>query len=293
MGKQKRNKNQLSKSSPRTESNDAIKFSKITMKDLEEISSDEDDGEMPPEELWGDDAKALKRAIEGGAFDKLLTNTQDDNDEEFEDIEMDDEDETKDEVSNIDSDDSEGVEQKEIRDEVQINSERAIDSKLVDQDQQINTENRMEDEKEDDAGDNDENQSLTTDNQQNCLTENDSGSKNALSQENSNVSTKAMRFVTDSLQAEKRGWPWAETFDIIVPTPLPFGDDELADNQISVHDDLKREVAFYDIALTAVLDAKKKCLEAGIPFTRPDDFFAEMVKSDGMSTLSLEPCFLL
>ena len=50
---------------------------------------------------------------------------------------------------------------------------------------------------------------------------------------------------------------------------------------VDIHDDLKREVAFYDTALEAVHLARGECERAGIPFTRPDDFFAEMIKTDG------------
>ena len=53
------------------------------------------------------------------------------------------------------------------------------------------------------------------------------------------------------------------------------------DEYVDVHDDLKREVAFYDNAMEAVRIARKQCEHAGIPFTRPEDFFAEMIKSDG------------
>ena len=45
-------------------------------------------------------------------------------------------------------------------------------------------------------------------------------------------------------------------------------------------DDLKKELHFYEQALDAVKAAKEKIISAGIPFTRPDDYFAEMVKSD-------------
>jgi len=50
---------------------------------------------------------------------------------------------------------------------------------------------------------------------------------------------------------------------------------------IEVHDDLKREVAFYNLALEAVHAARQQCETLGMPFTRPEDFFAEMVKTDG------------
>jgi Eukaryotic rRNA processing protein EBP2 len=98
-----------------------------------------------------------------------------------------------------------------------------------------------------------------------------------------NTSSKALRSVTDQLVTEKNDWAWSETFDVTVPTPLPFGSvSEIDGTIISIHDDLKREVTFYNAALEAVLLAKTKCEVASIPFSRPDDFFAEMVKTDGM-----------
>ncbi len=102
-----------------------------------------------------------------------------------------------------------------------------------------------------------------------------------------------------ALQSTDRRLPWEETFAIVPPTPLPFGQADTAggkkrkrdsvdeedgdeeDTVIDIHDDLKREVAFHDCALEAVHLARAKCVKAGIPFTRPEDFFAEMVKTDG------------
>lgn len=67
--------------------------------------------------------------------------------------------------------------------------------------------------------------------------------------------------------------PFVETLAITSQTPL-----ELDSSQ--VHDDIKRELAFYKQALYAAEQAKIECLKANIPFTRPDDYFAEMLKSD-------------
>lgn len=47
-----------------------------------------------------------------------------------------------------------------------------------------------------------------------------------------------------------------------------------------VEDDLNRELAFYKQSLAAVKDAQAKLKKEGIPFSRPVDYFAEMVKSD-------------
>lgn len=46
------------------------------------------------------------------------------------------------------------------------------------------------------------------------------------------------------------------------------------------NDDLTRELEFYRIAKEAATAAKTRLIKAGIPFTRPPDYFAEMVKSD-------------
>jgi rRNA-processing protein EBP2 len=94
-----------------------------------------------------------------------------------------------------------------------------------------------------------------------------------------------------AILSSNRNLPFAESFTVVPPTPLPFGppassssiavgvDEE--DEAVDVHDDLKREVAFYDTALEAVNLARGECERVGIPFTRPEDFFAEMIKTDG------------
>ncbi|KAL5341530.1 eukaryotic rRNA processing protein EBP2-domain-containing protein [Aspergillus crustosus] len=46
------------------------------------------------------------------------------------------------------------------------------------------------------------------------------------------------------------------------------------------NDDLNRELAFYKTAQSATLLARKLLKKEGIPFTRPGDYFAEMVKTD-------------
>jgi rRNA-processing protein EBP2 len=47
-----------------------------------------------------------------------------------------------------------------------------------------------------------------------------------------------------------------------------------------IYDDLERELAFYKQGVEAVKIAKKSLAKENIPFTRPTDYFAEMVKSD-------------
>ena len=64
---------------------------------------------------------------------------------------------------------------------------------------------------------------------------------------------------------------FAETLVITAPDPLHLDDPE---------DDLKREVAIYNQALSAVRSAQSRMDRIGIPYKRPDDYFAEMTKSD-------------
>jgi rRNA-processing protein EBP2 len=49
---------------------------------------------------------------------------------------------------------------------------------------------------------------------------------------------------------------------------------------LDVSDDLTRELAFYSQSLSAVQEARKALKAEGVPFTRPTDYFAEMVKAD-------------
>lgn len=47
-----------------------------------------------------------------------------------------------------------------------------------------------------------------------------------------------------------------------------------------IEDDLNRELAFYKQCLSGVKEARKKLKKEGVSFSRPADYFAEMVKSD-------------
>lgn len=49
---------------------------------------------------------------------------------------------------------------------------------------------------------------------------------------------------------------------------------------LTVHDDIKREIAFYNLTRENVMKGMQILIQAKIPISRPDDFFAEMLKSD-------------
>jgi rRNA-processing protein EBP2 len=68
--------------------------------------------------------------------------------------------------------------------------------------------------------------------------------------------------------------PWVESFSCLSRTTA----ESLVED---VNDDLKRELAFYDIALAGVKDCQEMCRSSGVSYERPTDYYAEMVKSDG------------
>lgn len=67
------------------------------------------------------------------------------------------------------------------------------------------------------------------------------------------------------------GTPWIETLDFTTKAPLDIED---------AHDDLKREAEFYAHSLAGATTAILQLEQARIPYLRPPDFFAEMVKPD-------------
>ena len=339
---------------------------RVTMEALEAMS--DTSSELPPEEEWDDRTKALKRAIETGAFDHLLQKKnktmEDDDDESIPEIELGDDDsssevdDSKSEESESDqkrghkkvdesdseqesvacSDDDENVaaekdeeedddrsnqskseeedeeedeeeEEEEEEEEDDHENERAAkkqktkvvvvtgatdinDEASASSEEQVNDkegETQLNDTKDDDNHDNDDDDDMEEDEEDD---DDDERNVNSL-QEKNQISSKALHIATDELLAARKDWPWAETFDINPSKPLPFGSGTDDIGVVDIHDDLKREVTFYDMALEAVTEARSRCKHAGIPFSRPDDFFAEMVKTDGKKRVILFDWYLI
>ncbi|RFU34961.1 hypothetical protein B7463_g1396, partial [Scytalidium lignicola] len=65
--------------------------------------------------------------------------------------------------------------------------------------------------------------------------------------------------------------PFSEHQSVTTSDPVAIDD---------VSDDLNRELAFYAQSLSAVKTARKLLKAEGVPFSRPKDYFAEMVKAD-------------
>ncbi|TDL17732.1 eukaryotic rRNA processing [Rickenella mellea] len=64
--------------------------------------------------------------------------------------------------------------------------------------------------------------------------------------------------------------PWTETLAVTYRSTI----------DVDVEDDLSRELAFYKQALDGANTARTLAAQHKLPFTRPPDYFAEMVKSD-------------
>ncbi|EPS58797.1 hypothetical protein M569_16016, partial [Genlisea aurea] len=88
--------------------------------------------------------------------------------------------------------------------------------------------------------------------------------------------SKAAVYDRDGLIDKLEDIKWDENIDWL--HNLSFDIDQ--DQKVDVNDDLTREVAFYTQALEGARRAFTKFQSAGLPFLRPSDYYAEMVKSD-------------
>lgn len=85
------------------------------------------------------------------------------------------------------------------------------------------------------------------------------------------------------LEELKKELPWEERLEMCEePTRAPqaLDDMNISNGADDVHDDFKREMLFYCQAQAAVMAGIPRLRLAGIPTRRPEDYFAEMAKSD-------------
>jgi len=293
------------------------------MKALNELSdSEDDDNDQQDVSQWSSKAKMLRQDIEGGKFDHLLDALKKakkegkDDEDEFEEDTLDSSNDSDEEEDNEDENVEEGIEEEddeeeeendeevdeeevENDDDEEEDSESEEEEEMEQEEQESENEEEEEDEEEEEREGADKikeifkgkvrdgDDSEEDDDEESEDEDDDESSEKALRMiKNNRVNSKALAVVTAELVTSHSHLPWAETFDIIPPTPLPFGRDEKPDPEtgtspLDIHDDLKREVAFYNCALEAIHEARSRCKKVDIPFSRPEDFFAEMIKTDG------------
>jgi len=245
----------------------------VTLEALEAMSDSEDD--VPEAEYnMNAKAKALRNSIKEGTFEHLIEKLKEsakDGEDEIEEVvlgssgdEEEDEEEAVEEMDEVEEEEEQANEEEEDED---MNDEAHVKAKEF----LAKAEEEEEEASSDEDDENDENVA-----------------KRRKLDANNVFNSKALSVVTEELKAAKAGMPWGETFAVVPPTPLPFGENgDPESNPLDIHDDLKREVSFYNMALEAVKEGRDKCREANIPFSRPEDFFAEMVKTDSKTTWTI------
>ncbi|KAF3786822.1 putative rRNA-processing EBP2-like protein [Nymphaea thermarum] len=80
----------------------------------------------------------------------------------------------------------------------------------------------------------------------------------------------------EGLRSKLADFSWPENVDWVHKLCIDFDPGQ----EIDVNDDLTRELAFYTQALEGTKQAFEKLQSMGIPFLRPPDYYAEMVKTD-------------
>ena len=258
---------------------------KLTLEALDELSDDSDGDPDYNEEEGGneeycEDAENLKRMIQSGQFDGLLKGAK------------------KSGKRGGSGEEENGVDD---IDEVEMSVDAAIEGEESDSGSNEDSEDDSEADDADSNGPQSPAAARDESDDEDSDSDEDDSSKPSIQ---AHLSTQQIA-LQSAIQAADRKLPWAESFAVVPPTPLPFGPDpsntgeeasapkknpdydedfvgeenEYAD----VHDDIRRETAFHDLALEAATLARMECEEIGIPFSRPEDFFAEMIKSDGKS----------
>ncbi|XP_056845732.1 probable rRNA-processing protein EBP2 homolog [Raphanus sativus] len=90
--------------------------------------------------------------------------------------------------------------------------------------------------------------------------------------------TKTAVYNRDGLLDKLQDISWPEDIDWTHKLTVEIEQGQQA--AVDVNDDLAREMAFYTQALEGTREAFEKLQEMGLPFLRPGDYYAEMVKSD-------------
>lgn len=83
--------------------------------------------------------------------------------------------------------------------------------------------------------------------------------------------TAALLRALKSIALPLSSMPFSEHQALTAPEVIPIPD---------INDDLTRELAFYKQCLDAATRGRALLMKEGVPFSRPADFFAEMVKTD-------------
>ena len=265
--------------------------------DAENLIDDEaedDVDEQEEEEEEDDDDEDVEDLIDDEAEEEDANDDEEDEDDDDEDVEdlIDDEAE-EDDVDDEEKEDSEGRIDDESKEEEDENSVE-IDNKdgknapssapkdslaasilrsgLVPDEDDDDDEEEEEEEEEND----DEEEEIPLD----SLPSSASLSEQALASRHNRIrinNTEAMQRVYEDMRLDGPStsgkMPWIETMSLVYEHATA---DEVPDAQ----NDLDRELSFYRQSLAAAIRGRELVLAAKVSFSRPNDYFAEMVKTD-------------
>ena len=251
--------------------------------DEEEEEEEEDDDDEDVEDLIDDEAE------EEDANDD--EEDEDDDDEDVEDL-IDDEAE-EDDVDDEEEEDSEGRiddESKEEEDENSVeidNKDGKNASSSAPKDSlaaSILRSGLVPDEDDDDDDEEEEEEEENDDDEKeiplDSLPSSASLSEQALASRHNRIrinNTEAMQRVYEDMRLDGHStsgkMPWIETMSLVYEHATA---DEVPDAQ----NDLDRELSFYRQSLAAAIRGRELVLAAKVSFSRPNDYFAEMVKTD-------------
>ena len=260
----------------------------------DEAEDDVDEEEEEEEEEEDDDDEDVEDLIDDEAEEEDADDDEEDEDDDDEDVEdlIDDEAE-EDDVDDEEKEDSEGRIDDESKEEEDENSVE-IDNKdgknapssapkdslaasilrsgLVPDEDDDDDEEEEEEEEEND----DDEEEIPLD----SLPSSASLSEQALASRHNRIrinNTEAMQRVYEDMRLDGPStsgkMPWIETMSLVYEHATA---DEVPDAQ----NDLDRELSFYRQSLAAAIRGRELVLAAKVSFSRPNDYFAEMVKTD-------------
>ena len=251
--------------------------------DEEEEEEEEDDDDEDVEDLIDDEA------VEEDADDD--EEEEDDDNENLEDL-IDDEAE-EDDVDDEEKEDSEGRIDDESKEEEEENSveidnqdgKNASSSAPKDSlAASILRSGLVPDEDDDDDDEEEEEEEENDDDEKeiplDSLPSSASLSEQALASRHNRIrinNTEAMQRVYEDMRLDGPStsgkMPWIETMSLVY-------EHATADEVPDAHNDLDRELSFYRQSLAAAIRGRELVLAAKVSFSRPNDYFAEMVKTD-------------
>ena len=264
--------------------------------DVENLIDDEaedDEDEEEEEEEDDDDDEDVEDLIDDEAEEEDADDDEEEEDDDDEDVEdlIDDEAE-EDDVDDEEEEDSEGRiddESKEEEDENSVeidNRDEKNASSSAPKDSlaaSILRSGLVPDEDDDDDDEEEEEEENDDDEEEiplDSLPSSASLSEQALASRHNRIrinNTEAMQRVYEDMRLDGPStsgkMPWIETMSLVYEHATA---DEVPDAQ----NDLDRELSFYRQSLAAAIRGRELVLAAKVSFSRPNDYFAEMVKTD-------------